>query len=462
MDSLSGRNNAAAPMSSDHCGPVTGLSQNGSAAPRLADLQHSTPASPRLSNKANKDTLKTAFLNAPRLNMLKKSVNVVRQRLENVNILQTMRSIIHQQPSAATTDSPIEGFLTSSQDGPGVFVQPSKTGAPKSYLLSVASIRSAGFDDQDLEVKLSAKKTIFTNIDFSKLDNNAFIKVSIHPKASEPSKAVSYEVGSLASGPSQTRSPVKILQNMRMDTASLQHFKPQKDPSTGDVDLFIKTTNSGVKMKKLSETQSSEAFYQIGYGSFNSKTGSTTSLNFLIPAASGPATENFIESVMENAGVQKLATLLPTQEVSFSNLKSKDDAFWRKEYDMPDFTTHATGSAGQIFFFNWDTNLQTGEIDSLINLLNHELGHSLATYIYGSPKPPADSEYAQAVEKDGGPDTHVSQYGRINSMEDFAESVSYALKSTPQDRKEFIAQNPNRFKAILNILNKNGDYATKF
>lgn len=143
--------------------------------------------------------------------------------------------------------------------------------------------------------------------------------------------------------------------------------------------------------------------------------------------------------------IRALASLPPlppgltryTQEIYNTTQRNKDDAYWAKEYNKPDFKSRATGGFGKVTMYN-------GESLS-VPTLAHEMGHNLSQGVYGAFDPPIESAYRKAMASGEPP---VSEYAKNSPAEDFAEAARlYVLEPAGLAR---IA--PKRYAALKDLI----------
>ena len=111
-----------------------------------------------------------------------------------------------------------------------------------------------------------------------------------------------------------------------------------------------------------------------------------------------------------------------------------------------DLSKGASGSAidQSITIFPNKTSLE-----HIKKTVRHELGHTIANYIWNSPEPPKNI-WNKAIKMDG---NSVSKYGDVDDSEDFAEAVMKYLDYNEKGRlSEFRDLHPNRAKVLDGIL----------
>ena len=98
------------------------------------------------------------------------------------------------------------------------------------------------------------------------------------------------------------------------------------------------------------------------------------------------------------------ALIKHTSSVYLSNQRNKNDDYWEKTYNIPNFRSAATGGKGSVVFYNG--RIQPGA-------LVHEMGHNLAGSVYGSSTPPPNSIYAKVYAKEKRVSVYSEKSGSI-------------------------------------------------
>lgn len=122
-----------------------------------------------------------------------------------------------------------------------------------------------------------------------------------------------------------------------------------------------------------------------------------------------------------------------TNDIYFTSQSNVNDAYWQKAYKMPGLISQATGSDGQIVVYR--------DNPILAPMLSHEMGHNVASGVYGTTDPPISSRFMEAV-RSGEP--AVSEYAKNSPTEDFAETIKLYF----MDRDELRSKYPRRYQAI--------------
>jgi uncharacterized Zn-binding protein involved in type VI secretion len=148
--------------------------------------------------------------------------------------------------------------------------------------------------------------------------------------------------------------------------------------------------------------------------------------------------------------VASMGTVPPSQldqipEVVASPNPNPDDAYWAKQYKIPNFSSAATGGSSALTFYP-TTNAWTQEFTD--STMIHEGGHTYSGKLW------SDDAKKKAWEKAISDDKRApSKYAGSSSSEDFSESlVMYSLsKGTPCEataKKLY----PSRYKALDDLF----------
>lgn len=152
-----------------------------------------------------------------------------------------------------------------------------------------------------------------------------------------------------------------------------------------------------------------------------------------------------VDQVASSLGAVPPGQLASINQVVLSPNQNPDDAYWAQQYDMPGFTSAATGGNNGVTFYPSSSALPQENVDST---MIHEGGHTYSQGLWSDAQQKADWENAIAAD-----DQAPSQYSESAPTEDFSESlVMYTLaKGTPC---EALARSiyPNRFKVLDRIL----------
>lgn len=135
-----------------------------------------------------------------------------------------------------------------------------------------------------------------------------------------------------------------------------------------------------------------------------------------------------------------------TRMVVFSSQANKDDALYAQKFNLPGFSSAATGGDGNVVVYKnkWLDGPWFG----------HESGHNFAKDSWGNITPAEWSRYGQA-QKASGP---VSAYGAVNPAEDFAEACR--LWITPAGRQTLQDNFPAKYSALAEMFGTPPEPAT--
>lgn len=133
------------------------------------------------------------------------------------------------------------------------------------------------------------------------------------------------------------------------------------------------------------------------------------------------------------------------KEVNLLDFRNPRDAYWAKQYRMPNFRSFATGGNGTINFYANEIH-QAAEKE-LAHTLIHEAGHNLDQKL---KKISETHEWLNARDTDFklGSGVSVSNYGKVHIHEDFAESVAMFVSNPEKLKKEF----PSRYEILKKII----------
>lgn len=124
------------------------------------------------------------------------------------------------------------------------------------------------------------------------------------------------------------------------------------------------------------------------------------------------------------------------KKVIFTIQKNKHDDHWANQYSTPGFVSAATGGDGNVVVY--------GGGQMSIGIYSHESGHNLATTLWGSVYPSADSNYSRAQSKEG----PVSAYAKNSHAEDFAEACMMYVQK-PEELEKYW---PMKYAALQEIF----------
>jgi hypothetical protein len=121
-----------------------------------------------------------------------------------------------------------------------------------------------------------------------------------------------------------------------------------------------------------------------------------------------------------------------------------DNAYWARQYNIPNFSSAATGGASGVTFYPQPKWSQESTDSTMI----HEGGHTYSTSLWADESKKA--AWKKAIHKDG---RSPSKYADSSTDEDFSESlVMYSLSKGTQCEKAAKALYPNRYKALNDLF----------
>lgn len=121
-----------------------------------------------------------------------------------------------------------------------------------------------------------------------------------------------------------------------------------------------------------------------------------------------------------------------------------DDAYWAKQYNIPNFSSAATGGASGVTFYPQSKWSQEFTDSTMI----HEGGHAYSASLWADEG--KKTAWKEAMHKDG---RSPSTYADSSADEDFSESlVMYSLSKGTQCEKAAQALYPNRYKALDSLF----------
>lgn len=127
-----------------------------------------------------------------------------------------------------------------------------------------------------------------------------------------------------------------------------------------------------------------------------------------------------------------------TREIIHTSQDNKRDEEFATTYGMPGFKSSATGGDGRIVVYSGRS------LDA--KTFAHESGHNFADKTWGSTTPSSVSKYGRAQEME----RPVTEYGRTNHSEDFAEAAM--MYSHPVQRQELEMGWPKKYAALKELL----------
>lgn len=147
------------------------------------------------------------------------------------------------------------------------------------------------------------------------------------------------------------------------------------------------------------------------------------------------------------------------EQVVIENGGNPQDPYWEEEYDIPGFTSAATGGNGTITFYHGTRNINQ-------DIFDHEMGHLAGEKIEGEQDSWLDriidevtdaphnvpEGWEDAAREDG---NHVSDYATNSSAEDFAETYQVYLEAQrkgPEALEQFREEYPARAALLDEIF----------
>lgn len=149
--------------------------------------------------------------------------------------------------------------------------------------------------------------------------------------------------------------------------------------------------------------------------------------------------------------IEKIVSQLPTdalkdvKKLIINPFSNKDDSFWEKEYKISDFRSSASAGKSEINIY---TCVKCQLPSKVLQTMEHELGHIVASRHYGSTTP--DASWAAAIKSDG---QQVSNYGSKAHSEDFAEAMRVYLSTDGGIKNpELLRRFAGRFQILDQIM----------
>lgn len=154
--------------------------------------------------------------------------------------------------------------------------------------------------------------------------------------------------------------------------------------------------------------------------------------------------EKDIYNSLGNLPNELLSTL---HEVYICDFINPDDIYWAKKYNMPQFKSFATGGIGIIRLYRNNEFKKSLNLSHLMTTMQHECGHNIDRImgrISDSElwKKAMDLDYAYSGLKS------ITEYGKVHSQEDFAESIMGFCSKIEHFKHIF----PHRYSIISAIL----------
>jgi LysM repeat protein len=238
----------------------------------------------------------------------------------------------------------------------------------------------------------------------------------------------------------------------------------QKANPAKQSELLTQALENGTPFLVMAEGKSPEPVpYKLGKPTLEKKhhfPGKTTAAD-VYPVTIGGQTIKIYEphdhkfNPPEQLPAEQIARILaelPAQSraqiksVSADPVQNPDDAYWAKQYNMPDFVSYMTcgaDGAADIYPQNYE-----GPDAEIAESLIHETGHAWSMREWGDAGTEAKWTAWEKACREDGPLT-PSQYAKSSSFEDVAETTALYLmtRGTPVF-KEYQAAFPHRFKLL--------------
>ena len=166
-----------------------------------------------------------------------------------------------------------------------------------------------------------------------------------------------------------------------------------------------------------------------------------------MPKTPGPG-DHSIEQVAKGLAALPKSSRALVKNVNVDPKANPDDAYWKKEYKDPNFSSYMTaGKAGVITIY--PSNPKQSQ-DYLDGTMIHETGHTLSKQKWGENSDKRWDDWKNAAASDK---VVPSKYAKASVSEDFAETlqVYQQVKGTPQEA-EMRALMPGRFRIIDELL----------
>ena len=191
---------------------------------------------------------------------------------------------------------------------------------------------------------------------------------------------------------------------------------------TDRVNTFIKINDSVLTFKEKGFS------YEMEF----SISGNKRKINVDVPLKSdGTEDIAFIKDLTSALEKMPPRILESVGDIQVNPRANRQDGHWQIVYK--DFTVRCNSwwrpkGTGSINIFP----VGRGNVEKMSDLLSHELGHTFAHSRYGNTTPSKGTQfdsgasYSQAVKGDG---NQVSQYGSNSEAEDYAEALSFYIRS---------------------------------
>lgn len=150
------------------------------------------------------------------------------------------------------------------------------------------------------------------------------------------------------------------------------------------------------------------------------------------------------QELADSMGTVPSPQLAKINQVVASPNPNPDDAYWAKQYNIPNFSSAATGGTSGVTFYPQNSWSQEFTDSTMI----HEGGHSYSKNLWSNDDQKKAWEKAMASEGQA-----PSKYADSSTEEDFSESlVMYSLSKGTSCEATAKQLYPNRYKALDNLF----------
>lgn len=172
-------------------------------------------------------------------------------------------------------------------------------------------------------------------------------------------------------------------------------------------------------------------------------------VKLVLPKSGAPAGKHLptADQIAKALGAVPGDQLDSIKEVVVSPNQNPSDAYWAKEYKIPDFSSAATGGPGGVTFYPKKSPWDQAFVDSTSI---HEGGHAYSLALWKDPE--KKKAWEAAIKKDG---RSPSTYADSSTGEDFSESlVMYSLSKGTECEAAAKARYPARYEALDALFKK--------
>jgi len=169
----------------------------------------------------------------------------------------------------------------------------------------------------------------------------------------------------------------------------------------------------------------------------------------IMPKSGAPSGKNLptVEQIAKSLAATPGPQLDSMKQVVVSPNQNPSDAYWARQYSIPNFSSAATGGNGGVTFYPKSTPWSQEFTDST---MIHEGGHTYSQELWKEAQKKTDWE--EAIRKDNRP---PSNYAKSSPSEDFSESlVMYSLSKGTKCEAAAKALYPNRYAALEKLFKK--------